>query len=58
MLQRVKRIRELGMQPIDFVIMQTYYSSFIVFLLMFHVAMAKSASGLSLISDGFEELAT
>ena len=55
MFQAFIRMKETGMKPIDFAIMQAYYSSIIIFFLMFHVVLAKSAKGLSMISNGLEE---
>ena len=48
------RMVELGMTPIDFIIMNAYHFSNSTYLMIFHVAMVKSASGLSKISNGFE----
>ena len=47
---------ELGLNFIDITVVNAYQSSILIFLIIFHVVMAKSASGLSLISKEFEEL--
>ena len=55
-LQVIARMMELGMKPMDIMVTFAYQSSISIFLLIFHVAMAKSAMGFSMISKGFEEI--
>ena len=50
------KMMELGMKPIDFLVISAYQSSIYIFFVIFHVAMAKSAMGFSTISKGFEEV--
>ena len=47
---------ELGMKPIDIMVVFAYQSTISIFLCIFHVAISKSAMGFSMISQRFEEI--
>ena len=49
---------ESGMKPIDFIIMNSAQFIVVIFIFIFHVVLAKSAKGLSIISNEFEEYFT
>ena len=46
---------DLGMKPMDIIVIFAYQSSISIFFVIFHVVLAKSAMGFSKISTGFEE---
>ena len=52
----LKLMMELGMKPIDIMVVFAYQSTISIFLCIFHVAISKSAMGFSMISQGFEEI--
>ena len=49
---------ESGMKPIDFIIMLSAECCVVIFIFIFHGVLAKSAEGLSIISNEFEEYFT
>ena len=46
------------MKPIDFIIMHSAQFIVVIFIFIFHVVLAKSAKGFSIISNEFEECFT
>ena len=47
---------ELGMKSADVIVQTAYLCTIIIFFIMFHVTLSKSAIGMSTISEGFEEI--
>ena len=54
-LQALRRMKELGLKSIDSIITTTYSSLIFNFFIIFHIALSKSAKGLTTINEGFEE---
>ena len=52
------KMSESGMRAIDFIIMLSAEFCVVIFIIIFHVVLAKSVKGLSIISKEFEEYFT